>query len=373
METKRRRWTTDRLTDDAIPTTASNEMMMLMSIVVRQTRFLSVNESVSPPKDLHLHNARPTRHSPDFPPHFARETDPRKREPRVRVVSAISTFYKKKRRQTTMMRFSTRPALLGWVLAICLAWTPTVTGATSSASSVRRNDKAKDHNNNDDDDDDEALSCPCPKLLPRPDLLQKELLARWMVHTLDWGVLTTISSRLTDSTGAAMPFGNVYSFVDGPCNSNATNTWTAAGTPYFYGTYKDQSLKDMEANPAASLTLTEASVAAVCGAEALPSCRMQSVDSGDPENPVCARLTLSGRLVEVFGATSGAELERAQAALFERHTQMQYWPANHNWVIFKLVIDDIWFIDYFGGASILNVEEYHAAPLAGLAEKEESN
>jgi hypothetical protein len=258
-----------------------------------------------------------------------------------------------------MVRVSTRPALLGWVLAVFLVL---ATAATASASSVRRNE-AKDH----DDDNDE--SCPCPNILPRPDLMQKELLARWMVHTLDWGVLTTINSRLSkkgDTVTTAMPFGNVYSFVDGPCDSNAT-----IGTPYFYATYMDQSLQDMKRNPSASLTLSEASVASVCGAEALEACRILSNDSGDPENPVCARLTLSGMLVEVDAAT--AEFKDVQAAFFERHTQMQFWPVHHNWVILKLVIQDIWLIDYFGGASILNVNEYHAAPLSGLAEQEEWN
>lgn len=265
-----------------------------------------------------------------------------------------------------MMGVSTRPALLGWVLAIVLALAPISTTATDS--SLRRNVKATHH-----DVDEKDESCPCPNILPRPDLMEKELLARWMVHTLDWGVLTTINSRLStkqDTATTAMPFGNVYSFVDGPCDSNAT---ISVGTPYFYGTYMDQSLQDMKRNPSASLTLSEASVASVCGAEALEACRILRVatNSGDPENPVCARLTLSGMLVEVDAQT--AEFKEMQAAFFERHTQMQDWPVHHNWVILKLVIQDIWLIDYFGGASILDVDEYHAAPLSELAEKVEWN
>jgi hypothetical protein len=261
-----------------------------------------------------------------------------------------------------MMGVSTRPALLGWVLAIFLTLAPHASSA--SDSSIRRNDREAKHH------DDET--CACPGILPRPDLMEKELLARWMVHTLDWGVLTTINSRLSktgDTATTAMPFGNVYSFVDGPCDSNATSL--SKGTPYFYGTYMDQSLIDMKHNPSASLTLSEASVASVCGAEAMEACQILATNSGDPENPVCARLTLSGVLVEVDAAT--AEFKTLQAAFFERHTQMQSWPVHHNWVILKLVIQDIWLIDYFGGASILDVDEYHAAPLSGLAEKIESN
>jgi hypothetical protein len=208
-------------------------------------------------------------------------------------------------------------------------------------------------------------SCHCPDICRAPNLTQKELLARLMVHTLDWGVLTTLTSRLSkegDSVTTAMPFGNVYSFVAGPCKSNATT-----GTPYLYATYLDQSLQDMKRNPSASLTLSEASVASVCGAEALEARKLLSDNSGDPENPVCARLTLSGVLVE----GDPAEFKEVQAAFFEGHTQMQVWPVHHNWVILKLVIQDIWLIDYFGGASILDVDDYHSAPLSGLAEKDE--
>jgi hypothetical protein len=262
-----------------------------------------------------------------------------------------------------MMGASTRPALLGWLLAIFLALAPAAT--TASDSSIRRNDKETLQ----EADNDE--SCACPGILPRPDLMEKELLARWMVHTLDWGVLTTINSRLSetgDTATTAMPFGNVYSFVDGPCDSNAT---ISKGTPYFYATYMDQSLQDMKRNPSASLTLSEASVASVCGAEAMEACKMLAENSGDPENPVCARLTLSGVLVQVDASSD--EFKELQAAFFERHTQMQSWPVHHNWVIIKLVIQDIWLIDYFGGASILDVDEYHNAPLSGLAEQEELN
>lgn len=105
-------------------------------------------------------------------------------------------------------------------------------------------------------------SCPCGDFLPRPDLWKKALTARWMSHSLDWGVLTTFSSRInTNDDGMPsmppMPFGNVYSFIDGSC-INAT------GTPYFYGTYMDQSFQDMKMNPYASLTLSEASLASTC-------------------------------------------------------------------------------------------------------------
>lgn len=189
--------------------------------------------------------------------------------------------------------------------------------------------------------------CACD-VLEQPDLWHKELTARWMVHSLDWGVLTTISSRLPGN----LPFGNVYSFVDGPCDYST-------GTPYFYGTYMDQSFLDMKSNPSASFTLSEASFATVCGGEALPACMISHHRHGDPESPVCARLTLTGKLVEV--PKDSDEYKMARDALFHRHQQMTYWPEDHEWVIAKLEIDDIWFIDYFGGPSVLDLDKYRLA------------
>ncbi len=57
------------------------------------------------------------------------------------------------------------------------------------------------------------------------------------------------------------------------------------------------------------------------------------------------------------------EYKFAQDALFERHPSMSYWPKGHAWVIGKIEIQDIWLIDFFGGATILNPEEYFAAGL----------
>ena len=169
-------------------------------------------------------------------------------------------------------------------------------------------------------DDKEEPYCPC-QLLPKPDLWDKTLTARWMVHSLEWGVLTTISSRLSTESEQAMPFGNVYSFVDGSCDNST-------GIPYFYGTYMDQSFQDIRRNPFVSLTLSEASLATVCGGQdhLLPACdasRRHQGYYGDAESPVCARMTLSGRM-DIIDADSD-EYRLAQNALFQRHPDMEGW------------------------------------------------
>ena len=192
--------------------------------------------------------------------------------------------------------------------------------------------------------------CACePK--KRPDAGAKAETARWMVHSLDWGVISTISSRLGDGDGDPIPFGNVYSFIDGSCDK-------ATGIPYLYGSYMDQSFSDTVDNANIALTLSESSLASVCpGREGLESCNL-GTDFGDPENPVCARLTLTGRLVPLEDGSD--EHAFAEAAFFERHTSMKSWPAGHGWVIAKIDIEDIWLIDYYGGATIVDPKEYFA-------------
>ena len=91
--------------------------------------------------------------------------------------------------------------------------------------------------------------CAC-ELEERPDVSAKAETARWMVHSMDWGVVSTISSRLGGEGSPAIPFGNVYSFVDGPCDK-------ATGVPYLYGTYMDQSFADTKNNEMIALTLSE--------------------------------------------------------------------------------------------------------------------
>lgn len=171
--------------------------------------------------------------------------------------------------------------------------------------------------NNDNENDDDNYWCPC-KLPPQPDLWKKAETARWMVHTLDWGVLTTISTRIP---GIMIPFGNVYSFVDGPCENST-------GIPYFFGTYMDQSFKDIQKHDYVSLTLSEASLATVCRG-ALPTACDASTKTGgyygDVESPVCARLTLSGRMIVIDSESD--EYQFAQRALFQRHPDMEGWVS----------------------------------------------
>ncbi|GLT71603.1 hypothetical protein SLA2020_436080 [Shorea laevis] len=141
-----------------------------------------------------------------------------------------------------------------------------------------------------------------------------------------WGVLNTLS---VERKGA--PFGNVVSFSDG-LPDNGT------GIPYFYLTPRDRTGKDVLNDPRASLTFSE---------YPMGTCKY------DPMNPVCAKMTLSGKLVLLEGSS---EAEFAKTALFTKHPEMKIWPANHTFHFYKLDLEDIFFVDF--GTKHLTIDEY---------------
>ncbi len=174
--------------------------------------------------------------------------------------------------------------------------------------------------------------------------------------------MSTISTRLTGSK--PVPFGNVYSFVDGSC-TNAT------GTPYLYGAFMDQSFKDVLSNPTVSLTLSEAGFSSLqtscwnsqpkSTAASFRACRVAPHVAGDPENPVCARLVLTGQF-EILKANT-PEWTWAVDAFFQRHPSMSEWPEDHDWHVGAIRLQDVWLLDYFGGATILDVSDYYKVQL----------
>lgn len=173
-----------------------------------------------------------------------------------------------------------------------------------------------------------------------PVFFEKYQTARWMVHNLTWGVLSTTSSR-DEVKGAA--FGNPYSFAD------ANN-----GVPYFYASVLDASMTDVfvAGNDQVSLALSEASYSS---SHPFKACDIDA--GGDPENPPCARLVISGTLLNVTGTDEGDE---AMQALFASHPSMADWPADHSWFVSKIDISDLWLIDIYGGAKDLDVDKYLA-------------
>ncbi|KAL4376492.1 hypothetical protein GQ457_02G011530 [Hibiscus cannabinus] len=164
----------------------------------------------------------------------------------------------------------------------------------------------------------------------KPDRDAAAAYARWLVSQNSWGILNTISIELEGS-----PFGNVVSFSDGAPGKST-------GVPYFYLTTLDPTARNALKDQRTSLTISEYPLG-TCG-------------NADPESPVCAKITLTGKLVLL--EANSKEAEFAQTALFTKHPEMKGWPKGHDFRIFKLVIEDIFMINWFGGPKPLTVDQY---------------
>jgi hypothetical protein len=181
---------------------------------------------------------------------------------------------------------------------------------------------------------------------PRPDPSQKVETARWMVKTLNWGVVATTSSRSESSTPGDA-FGNPYAFAD------ASN-----GIPYFWASDLDASITDLNVSTRMTLALSEATLAGT--SDEVPACTIGEGlgGFGDAENPPCARLVLSGDFVRMEAESD--EYTAAHAAMFERHPSFAHLPGDHGFFLGKLEIDSIWMVDMYGGATNMDVSEYLA-------------
>ncbi|XP_014709548.3 protein CREG2 [Equus asinus] len=159
--------------------------------------------------------------------------------------------------------------------------------------------------------------------------------ARFLAHASAWGCLATVSAH---EKIPGLPFGNCLPISDGPLNNST-------GTPFFYVTPKDPVVADLMKNPMASLLLPESEG---------EFCRKNIVD---PEDPRCARLTLTGQMI----AVSPEEVEFAKQAMFSRHPVMRKWPRQYEWFFMKMRIEHIWLQKWYGGVSDISREEYFKA------------
>ena len=188
-----------------------------------------------------------------------------------------------------------------------------------------------------------------------PDYTDKAGTARWMAHTLNWGVLATASVHL----GNKFPFSNANSHAD-----------AGDGRIFFYTSSMDTSMQDVAADPRVSFTLSEAQKPGMCmigtkNVTAIAASSFKVSDAPpDPEDPTCARLTFSG----TFRKTNASETPAAKAALFARHPQMKAWPSSHEFYFATIDISAIWLIDYYGGAADIKPEDYYAhAPVSATS------
>lgn len=158
---------------------------------------------------------------------------------------------------------------------------------------------------------------------------------------LDW---ISISTKSSLNSIKDYPFVNLKSMSDGPLNNGT-------GTPYLYMSDMDLTGQDVKLDPKCSIMATLAQS---------DYCRTENFD---PQDPRCARLILTGRLVKV--ENSSKEFNFAKNALFERHPAMKSWPKNHNFYVAKLNIEQVAVLDFFGGIKYVDVNDYYNAGANG--------
>merc|ERR1711924_40516 len=145
-----------------------------------------------------------------------------------------------------------------------------------------------------------------------------------MTDNLNWGVLSTTSSRTEAGSEIGDPFGNPNSFAD---ENN--------GALYYYVSNLDSSMVDVfnAGNTRVSWALSEAQLS---GTNVVPDCVIGSA-LGDPENPPCARLVMSGEFTKLDNST--AEHDTAKNALFQKHPSFKNLPEDHGFFVGKVELD----------------------------------
>ena len=123
--------------------------------------------------------------------------------------------------------------------------------------------------------------------------------------------MATISTR---EPTVGSPFANVFSISDGLNISDST------GIPYLYLTPLEISVHDLKKDNRASLTMS------------LAQGKYCDRKRYDPEDPRCAHIVLTGKIVRV---TKETEQLFAKKALFERHPEMKDWPKGKEKQNFK--------------------------------------
>jgi len=162
--------------------------------------------------------------------------------------------------------------------------------------------------------------------------------ARWLVYHSLWASVGTNSIRLGGS-----PWGNVRSVSDFIGKSST-------GLPVLYLPSDDPSGQDIERDSHATISMSEAALT-----ERMGSAKGDRCGGMDPEDPTCARITLSGRLRTL---SEPAEISKAQQSMRTRHP-LAPWLANVSY--YTVELESIDFLDFYGGPANLSLSEYLAA------------
>jgi len=155
-----------------------------------------------------------------------------------------------------------------------------------------------------------------------------------MVKYSNVSILATKSSFLT-----GYPFGQNKDVADGKWDE-ALST----GVPYIYTSQLEMQAQDVKQDPRVTFSYSS---------EFTHWCKDNGIDNDDPR---CAKCMLSGKMEKV---TDEKEIEWAKYGIFVRHPATKYWPVSHGFAFFRLNIENIAILDYYGGGTKhLNVTEY---------------
>ena len=158
--------------------------------------------------------------------------------------------------------------------------------------------------------------------------------ARWMVKYSNVSIVSTHSSFLE-----GYPFAQNKDVADGLYNEALSS-----GIPIIYVSPMATLTHDFIKDPRVSFTYS---------AEFTHYCKNEEIDN---DSPTCGKVVLSGHMEKVKDAN---EISWAKYGMFARHPATKDWPISHGFAFYKLKIENIYVIDYFGGATKhLNVTEY---------------
>jgi len=185
----------------------------------------------------------------------------------------------------------------------------------------------------------------------RPPKSKNYELARWLVAENTWGFISTISNG-HDSGTVGHPWPNPVSFSDGIADATDP-AQKSTGMPYFLMTYLDETPQDIAKDPRGSFSISEGQLFdSICKATA----------NTDDEDPDCSRIVLSGTFVDVTVNGTKAEAEFGLKALYSKHPEMPSWgpPGSgmHDFHVFQLKIESIFFLGSRGGAPTMSVDKY---------------
>lgn len=173
---------------------------------------------------------------------------------------------------------------------------------------------------------------------PEPPYTEYAKMARYIVHKSDWTAMGTVST-LQQIKG--FPMVNIISVADSPRDSKST------GHIYFLLTDLDYTAKDLEIdNKLTALFSNDQDLA----------CSKHGID---PMEPICGRVIISGKYVQLKNDTN--EYRLANESFISRHPASVRWIRAHSFFLCTLDIEQIAVLDYYGGPHYVTPEDYYNA------------